>query len=244
MGQDIRSQLGISIEVLKETMNQLEQMKQEASEQEQSDKVAETLALVHLLFTGSLRGNEVLLLDLHGLRTHINKGKTNKNHPHVVAPLLGRFKGEDGERYHMLLIASVTHSGLNTRKYLEQLIELRTRQGYFKGPAFCKNNGSPADLSDCEPYLYDALLRVQTRCENVIGEEVEVTEVYGFSRSFRRGSTTRAKEAGISESLVDEINRWSKVERAQGKRPALPLRDHYTEVVQLLERRIRYSAAL
>jgi hypothetical protein len=57
-----------------------------------------------LCFCGSLRANKGFLLDLNGLRRYLNEGKDpNDSRPHVVAPLLGRFKNEIGERYHLIL---------------------------------------------------------------------------------------------------------------------------------------------
>jgi hypothetical protein len=81
-------------------------------------------------------GNEGFLLDLFGLRQHIVKGKHNLEDPHVAAPLLGQLKGEDGECYHMLLMASVTESGLKIRHWLEQLVIMRERQDRFHGQHF------------------------------------------------------------------------------------------------------------
>jgi hypothetical protein len=66
--------------------------------------------------TASLIGNGGFLLDLFGLRQNILKGKHDPMDPHVVALLLGRLKGEDGERYHMLLITSTRASGLKVRE--------------------------------------------------------------------------------------------------------------------------------
>jgi hypothetical protein len=54
-----------------------------------------------LTYASSLRGNMGFFFDLFGLRTHIDKGKHDPTHPHVVVTLLGRLKGEEGERYHV-----------------------------------------------------------------------------------------------------------------------------------------------
>jgi hypothetical protein len=195
-------------------------------------------------YAASLPGNEGFLLDLFGLRQHIVKGKLDAQDPHVVAPLLGRLKGEDGERYHMLLLASQTASGLKVRHWLEQLVLMRERQGRFHGPAFCDDDGEVVQKSDYEEVFYDLLREIQDQRPDLIGPEVDVEGVYGFFRSFRRGATTRAREMGVSETDIDLINRWRKVERAEGMEPNMPVRDHYTEVVQLKSSRLRFSRSI
>ena len=48
-------------------------------------------------FVGALRRGEGLMLEATSLANYIEEGKLNKT-PCVIAPLLGRFKGETGER--------------------------------------------------------------------------------------------------------------------------------------------------
>jgi hypothetical protein len=49
---------------------------------------------------------------------------------------LGRFKGRDGERLHLLFMVPVTHSGMKIRCCLEWLVTRREEQGLFHGPPF------------------------------------------------------------------------------------------------------------
>ena len=49
-------------------------------------------------FVLSLRGNKGFMVEAHGLQSHRNYGQNNGRDSHVVIPLLGRFKNEDGER--------------------------------------------------------------------------------------------------------------------------------------------------
>jgi hypothetical protein len=73
---------------------------------------------------------------------------------------------------------------------------------------------------------------------------VEIAEVYGISCSFKRGAITRAQEAGVSQPDVDFMGRWRMVERAAGRKPGRSMREHYTELVQMLDARLRFSKAL
>jgi hypothetical protein len=51
-----------------------------------------------LCFCALLRGKEGFLLDLNGLHLYIQEGKEPQvSRPHVIAPLLGRFKNDIGK---------------------------------------------------------------------------------------------------------------------------------------------------
>lgn len=147
------------------------------------------------------------LADLYGLRKYLNERKTGDTR-HVVIPLLGRFKGETGERYHLTPLASVTDSGLKIRFWVESLIEVREKQGRFHGPAFSKDDtGKPARARDYELSIMDVLAEVQSDHPELIGPEIDVYEDVGISRTMRRTATTRAQKAGVSSPDIDRMNR-------------------------------------
>jgi hypothetical protein len=94
-------------------------------------------------------------LDLAGLWKYIEMGKdgvmpheppkagTNLSRaPHVIATLIGEFKGELGTRHHLLALASVTSSGIELRRWLENLMSIREKEGCRMGPAFGHKDGS------------------------------------------------------------------------------------------------------
>jgi hypothetical protein len=243
MGQDCRPQLGISIATMIELVKELEE-ELSVSSQERQTLIIEVLAYIHLLFCGSLRGEEGFMLDLATLSKRIGQGKDNRDHKHVVGPLLGRFKGETGERCHLVIMANESRSGLKPRKWLEMLVGLRELQGLSNGPAFCKKDGSPVNPRSYESVILDALDRVKTRRPDLIPYDLDVYEKYGISRSFRRGSNTQAKNRGVSVSDVNLINRWRKVENAAGCRPAQGMSDNYAEIANMLPAYMRYSEVL
>jgi hypothetical protein len=123
MGQDVRPQLGFSIEVMLVMVGRLERLWRELQDGDEKDDVIGALAYAVVSYCNALRGNEGFSLDLGGLHKHIDTGRCHPKHRHVVAPLLGRFKGEDGERYHLLLMAEVTSSGLEPRWILDYLVK-------------------------------------------------------------------------------------------------------------------------
>ncbi len=76
-------------------------------------------AAIALAACASLRGTEVFLLNLAGLWNYINIGRNGvippnllktgadlSNALHVVAPLIGEFKGELGTKHHLLALAN------------------------------------------------------------------------------------------------------------------------------------------
>jgi hypothetical protein len=194
MGQDVHPQLGLSIGVMLEYMAQLKRRWQDATGEIERDLVCSVATYSVITYASSLRGNEEFLLDLFGLRTHIGKGKNDPTDPHVVAPLLERLKkGEDGERYHMLLMVNETSSGLKIWTWLERLAALREEQGKFHGPPFDDGNGNIIASGIYETLFYEVLREIQEDCVDLIPAEVDVGEVYGFYCSLRRGVTTWAR---------------------------------------------------
>ena len=55
--------------------------------------------------------------------------------------------------------------------------------------------------------------------------DVNVSEEYGVSRSFRRGATAEARNRKVAENEIDAVNRWRNVENAKGRRPRLKMQD-------------------
>ena len=70
-------------------------------------------------FCAALRGGELFLVEASELCRRIREGKSHLKHPFVIVPLMGRFKGENGERNLMFLLANRTKSGIEIRKWLE-----------------------------------------------------------------------------------------------------------------------------
>jgi hypothetical protein len=85
---------------------------------------------------------------------------------------------------------------------------------------------------------------VQENFPELIGPEVDVVEAYGIFRSLRRGSLSQARNMNVSGPDVDLINRWRQVDNARGSKPAMVMRDHYSEIEQMLPSLLRYSKAL
>jgi hypothetical protein len=249
MGQDVRPQLGFSVEVMLALLARLEESWKVLPLGKLKDDTLGALAYSSLSYANALRGNEGFKLDLNGLVRHIKRGRQVRL-PHVVAPLLGRFKGRDGERLHLLFMVPVTHSGIKVRCYLEWLVARRSEQGFLHGPAFCDQAGEEIESGVYEGLILEALHvhqdweRAQFSNDHKLLEGVDIDERYGIFRSFKRGAITRAQEAGVSESDVNRVGQWRRVEGARGRQVGGSMREHYTELVQMLDARLRFSRAL
>jgi hypothetical protein len=75
-------------------------------------------------------------------------------------------------------------------------------------------------------------------------EGIDIEEGYGIFRSFKRGAITRAQEAGVGEADVNRVDQWRRIEMAQGRQVGGSTREHYSELVQMLDARLRFSRAL
>ena len=211
-------------------------------------------AAIALALCASLRGPEVFLLDLAGLREHIGLGRDGilppdpmragvglTAAPHVVVTLLGQFKGELGTRKHQIALASVTMSGIELRWWMEQLVEVRRQEGWRTGPAFGDRAGRAALLSEYDGMMLPLLLRIQATDPNLIAPSDDVERNYSFFRSFRRTATGRARAAGLDESVQTAMNRWRIIEQAKGRRPRFNMVEHYTHARDLMPVTWRYS---
>ena len=81
-------------------------------------------------YVTSLRGVEGLLLDLGGINRYWNR-RTDC----VTITLLGKVKGEHGDRSHLLPCSEFTNSGIRVKLSLERLRKTKAAQGFIDGPA-------------------------------------------------------------------------------------------------------------
>jgi hypothetical protein len=89
-----------------------------------------------------LRGCEGLLLDLSGLNHKWGIGGDK----YVVTVLLGKIKGETGDRSHLLPCVGKTLSGIKVMEALKCLLDFKRSIGQVRGPA----------ISDLRGKIYDS----------------------------------------------------------------------------------------
>lgn len=204
-----------------------------------------------LCFGGSLRGHEGLMLDGDSIAKHINFGSTNvEDMDFVLGSLYGYFKGEQGERFHVLPLASVTKSGIQIRLWLERLVKLLFSEGRLglEGPAFCDEEGALIKGKVLEMRILEALVKVQDSDENaggkIIPTDMDVYEKFGMYRSFRRGATCMAADQDVSEFSIRLVNRWRKFENGRGRIPNMGIMDHYLSNIGVLRKILSFSQNL
>ena len=152
------------------------------------------------------------MIDAGALIRYFGAGSLEDDIPHVVIPLLGQFKNEVGERFHLMLAVNETRSGLNVRWWVEALTVLLTFEKNTAGPAICDREGFVLKSSLVNEKFHKQLLKVQESHPHLIDPLINVEEEYNIRRSLRRGAVTTAREHNGSKDTVDMINRWSNVE--------------------------------
>ena len=182
-------------------------------------------------FVLALRGNEGLLVEAHGLLSHLHYGtEAEKPTPFILVPLLGRFKGEEGERWHLMMSVSKTQSGFEVRKWVERLAAQLRIENNVEGPAFCNRSGTPITYGDIDEEFQSQLEKIQILHPNLIEPSLNVREWFSIFRSLRKGSTARAAELDISDQVVNLHNRWRATEGLRGARSTRSMRDYYTSL--------------
>ena len=73
---------------------------------------------------------------------------------------------------------------------------------------------------------------------------MDVFEDFGVSRLFWRGSCSQAVNMGLSQPSIDLNNRWSRGERAKGKKMSLNMCAHYTDIPLVIGRYLEFLEAL
>ena len=251
MGRLVKQDLGLSIEVLLEMMKRLDMKLGNADLNfDTKRKFIVGGAAFVILWAGALRGGEVLLLEASELvkRRKDGTGEVFEKDGlgHVVIPLMGRFKGETGERNLILVLSNETSSELNVRKWVERLAALLLVEGKHKcvGPAICHKEGTVYSLKDLNDLFHEVLLDIQSDNVTLIPSDIDVAEKYNVYRSFRRGATTRAQEQNVPTSIIEMNNRWRKVQNSQGNLPRLPMTQLYMEITQVLKSKVLFSKSL
>jgi hypothetical protein len=210
-----------------------------------SDKweIAMEGAFYLIAYCCALRGEEMQMTDLYGILRHWDEGDRCEL-KHVVVALLGRFKGETGENYHLLCIADVTSHGLEPRKWIGRLVSMYQAKGIRNGPFFRNRRGDKLKATHFEPRFHDRLEQVKLTKPQLMSSVEDVVDEYGVSRSFRRGATSEVVNQGLSPEAIDANNRWRRVHQAGASQPSLSMREHYTDVRQTLNLRLQFSRAL
>lgn len=247
MGRQTKVNVGLDYRILLMILERLE--KDYSNSLTTSEAKREIVIVATFLITGfvlALRGHEIFMVEAHGLYSHIHFGK-NETDPtlnHVVIPLLGRFKNEDGSRYHLMLSVDKTNSGIEVRKWVERLALYLKKEKRLSGPAFCHLDGSSYTSVEMNHHFHSLLEDVQSCREDLLPSSVDVHEDYNIFRSLRKGSTARATDMKVPKTVIDLHNRWKTIENSRGQRSQNSMSDYYTDLRLTSNIRLQYTRAL
>lgn len=244
MGDEKKQNYGLSSEQVLAILVEMEkQWADSAGDARRQSRIEDVAVFMLSSFLAGLRGEEVPLLSLEGMLKHWAEAAASRL-PHLVLALLGRFKGEEGERWHMLPISEVTRSNFPTRRWMERGLQRRTAAGRSRGWYFQRSNGRQAKLRDYDDDFRGLVKDTCLAQPGTLPPSVDVDEDISLWRSLRRGSTTEVGNRSLAPECIDMNNRWRKRERAKGVAPTLSMRETYTQLQQALPQRLKYSQCL
>ena len=125
MGNDRRPDSAISVKLMNALMERTDLDYMESHDPDQAKYIGRAGLFFLSTFLGGLRGEEVPRI----LRKYFISQNTESlvHHiPHVVLPLYGNFKNDQGvARCHLLRIVCKSKSGLNMEKWARRVMELK-----------------------------------------------------------------------------------------------------------------------
>ena len=245
MGKDVRSDMALDPEILHLILSNLNnEWNNSGTSSERKRWISLVGCYLLITFTCSLRGNEGFMMDLYGLISHIKDGRSDVVTPHVVIPLLGRFKNEVGERLHLMLSVNETKSGFQVRMWVERFLRILMNEGKRDGPVMCNEDGFLTESGRVNREFREQLAIVQSTRPDLIKPNLDVFDLYNIRRSLRRGSSSIVRRERVDQDIIDLVNRWSVSENSRGKSRGYSMRDYYTEIRLVLHTILPYSAAL
>jgi len=243
MGQLVKPNLALGIPLLKRLIHKLELKYMSEEDKKEKHILMVVISYIVISYVLSLRGPEGFLLDLAGLKKHLHHSKE-----FLVIPLLGRLKGENHDLLHLIPCAPVTSSGINVAGVLDRLTRSKEELNFVDGPAISDDGGTLLSPKLIDDLIHESLEEIFVTDQDLFPISVvsieRIKSSYQCFRSFRRTSTTRATEQGVSSTDANVVNRWKTEENARGKQPKLGMHQHYTQLELLVEPFLRYTRAM
>ena len=122
MGKDLDANVALLGVAVREWLAETMQAIRESQDELEGDHLISVGAYVAVTYTASLRGHEMFMMDLAGVCKYIRVGQDHVELPHVIVVLLGWFKGETGEKYHLIPLPVQTNSGIKVGKWMEVVV--------------------------------------------------------------------------------------------------------------------------
>jgi hypothetical protein len=235
----------ITIDVLHAVDKILEMEWANAKSSEQKRRICEMGAWMMGGFCTGLRGEEMLLVDMLGTLTSVQKlMKVGAPDPHFKFVIIGRTKGvqQDGKKFAIPCVKVTQATGLRPGVWVKRLTDMKLSSGESHGKLFVRKL-RPAKLMEFEEDFYTVLERVQETTE-LMSKEVCVRDACGISRSLRRGVTAHSKNMRIDKELRDAIHRWGKEANTKLGVARLDMGDTCTALESIMPLILEFSRAL
>jgi hypothetical protein len=249
MGRFVKQNQAMDIKILLEMLRRYELELAESSLKKDRRRRIYMCGFAYVvLFCKALRGGEIMLTEATSLCSMLGKGRKTANHPdaHVVVPLMGRFKGETGERNVLCLLASVTKSGIDIRRWVERLVFILMEEGRNvgePGPALCDKDGFVLTSAYFNEEMHDMLEKIQMERSDLIPADVKIRDIYKCYRTWRRGATIRANALQYSDTIINFNNRWRTMQNPGGT-ASLPMGQLYLDILTSLTTHLHFSRSL
>ena len=241
MGDIVVSDYALSKALYMELMRQVDEDWEDSYTDIERDKVASFACLLNFGYLCGLRGEEIMKTDVAGFLKYLDVGAEDEDYPHVIVPLIGRLKGETGERYHMMVMARVTLSGIMAGRWADRLGWSLLRRRKKNGFLFVDQKKNQAKIGQYDDEFTERLTRIKMLKPHLFEPGLNIVDAYSLRRSLPRGSTLEAINRGVPKDLIEMNNRWRKFENSKGRRPGLSMIAHYTEMKLMIASLWKYS---
>lgn len=131
---------------------------------------------------GSLPWHKIFFTDFFGLRKHLSKVKvaTPAVDSHVLLALLGRFKGEMGDKYYLTPLTSCTNWGMEIQQWITMLVVAWDMRGVQSDPLFQDRIGRNVEIALLDGTMHKYLIQVQSKRPDLIPADVVIEEEYSL----------------------------------------------------------------
>ena len=154
-----------------------------------------------------LQGCEGLLLDIEGLRKFWDPKRN-----YILIALLGKIKGETGNRSYLITCVWKTGSGIEVFKVVERLIMEKHDLVKFHGPGISNKRGTISSSWSFNESLHEVLIDIFQASSHLfpptIQSEQDIRKSYSVSRTLRITSETQALNMHVVLSVVNLVNKW------------------------------------
>lgn len=248
MGRTIRQDAALSVEIL---LAVLDNMDKEFKCSEPTIRRKRDLVILGSFlvigFCDALRGNEVFLVEASNLCKFADETQLH-GRDYFIVPMMGRFKGETGERNILRVLVKITASGIEIGKWIARLVRVLKAEGRndcrTPGPAFCDDQGQVLSYGYVNDLFHEEIIKIQEMRPELIAGDVLVADIYNIYRSLRRGATSRATELNYSETLINLNNRWRTTQSNKGTGGIKKMSQLYVEMALVMESLLQFSKSL